>query len=66
MLKLHSVSTGLVSVYSMTGELIYREKVSDLTNKMVLNTEKWREGIYTVVVSETAQFISTAKLVVVH
>jgi hypothetical protein len=50
MLKLHSVSTELVSVYSMTGELIYREKVSELTNNMVLNTEKWSEGMYTVVV----------------
>jgi carboxypeptidase T len=60
------ISTGLVSVYSMTGELIHSEKVSDLTNKIVLNTEKWSEGMYTVVVSETAQFISPAKLVVVH
>jgi hypothetical protein len=60
------VSTGLVSVYSMTGELIHSEKVSELTNKIVLNTEKWSEGMYTVVVSETAQFISPAKLVVVH
>jgi hypothetical protein len=60
------ISTGLVSVYSMTGELIHSEKVSELTNKIVLNTEKWSEGMYTVVVSETAQFISPAKLVVVH
>jgi hypothetical protein len=50
----------------MTGELIHSEKVSELTNKIVLNTEKWSEGMYTVVVSETAQFISPAKLVVVH
>lgn len=60
------VSNALVSVYSMTGELIHSEKVSDLTNKIVLNTANWSEGIYTVVVSETTQFISPSKLVIVH
>jgi carboxypeptidase T len=60
------VSNALVSVYSMTGELIHSEKVSDLTNKIVLNTANWSEGMYTVVVSETTQFISPSKLVIVH
>ncbi len=60
------VSNALVSVYSMTGELIHNEKVSDLTNKIVLNTANWSEGMYTVVVSETTQFISPSKLVIVH
>ncbi|MES2555682.1 MAG: M14 family zinc carboxypeptidase [Bacteroidota bacterium] len=60
------VSNGLISVYNMTGELIHSEKVTDLTNKIVLNTANWSEGMYTVIVSETAQFISPAKLVVVH
>ncbi|ASS49519.1 MAG: hypothetical protein A3D31_02615 [Candidatus Fluviicola riflensis] len=60
------VSNGLISVYSMAGELIHSEKITDLTNKIVLNTANWSEGMYTVVVSETAQFISPVKLVVVH
>lgn len=60
------VSNALVSVYSMTGELIHSEKVSDLTNKIVLNTANWSEGMYTVVISETTQFISPSKLVIVH
>ena len=56
----------MVSVYSMTGELVHSEKIHELTNKVVLNTANWNEGMYTVVVSETAQFISPSKLVIVH
>ena len=60
------VAEGMVSVYSMTGELVHSEKIHELTNKVVLNTANWNEGMYTVVVSETAQFISPSKLVIVH
>ena len=60
------ISQGTVNVYSMAGELIYSESVHELTNKITLNTSNWNDGMYTVVVSDTEQFILPTKLVIVH
>lgn len=60
------ISQGTVNVYSMAGELIYSESIHELTNKVMLNTYNWNDGMYTVVVSDTEQFILPTKLVIVH
>ncbi len=60
------ISQGTINVYSMAGELIYSESVHELTNKITLNTSNWNDGMYTVVASNTEQFILPTKLVIVH
>jgi hypothetical protein len=60
------IASGKVSVYTLGGQLVHMETIHSLTNKVVLNTESWSEGMYTVIVSGTNQPAVPTKLVIVH
>lgn len=60
------VANGEIAVYSLSGQLVHKETISGLTNKVTLNTEMWKEGMYTVLVNGAGQSILPVKLVVVH
>jgi len=60
------VASGNVEVYNLAGELVHSEKIVSLTNKVTLNTQKWNEGMYTVVVSGTGTALMPTKLVILH
>ncbi|MBL4594429.1 MAG: T9SS type A sorting domain-containing protein, partial [Flavobacteriales bacterium] len=52
-----------VKVYDLTGKLIYNTVMKN--NTLIVNTEKWTNGIYQVHLSNNTQF-STEKIVIQH
>jgi hypothetical protein len=60
------VSAGTITVLTMAGTQVYTTDISGLTNKITLETSKWSEGMYTIVVSGTGSTVTPVKLVVVH
>jgi hypothetical protein len=60
------VSAGTIHVYSLSGGLVHTETISGLTNKIMLNTAAWNEGMYTIVYTGAEKATVPTKLVVVH
>lgn len=60
------VSAGTITVFTMAGTQVYTTDITGLTNKITLETSKWSEGMYTIVVSGTGSTVMPVKLVVVH
>lgn len=60
------ISDGAVKVYNQAGQIIYTEAITEQTNKVVLNTSRFTQGVYLVFVEEKGVAVKPVKLVVLH
>ena len=60
------ISDGAVKVYNHAGQIIYTDEITEQTNKVVLNTSRFTQGVYHVFVEEKGVAVKPVKLVVLH
>lgn len=60
------ISDGAVKVYNQAGQIVYTEDITQQTNKVVLNTGRFKQGVYHVFVEENGVAVKPVKLVVLH
>ena len=61
-----AISDGTLKIYSQAGQLVKTEEISQLTNKITVNTADFDQGVYLVFVEEKGVAVKPVKLVVVH
>lgn len=57
---------GSLTIYNQAGQLVKSEEISELTNKITVNTSEFDQGVYLVFVEEKGIAVKPVKLVVVH
>lgn len=60
------IANGSYAVYDQTGKVVLNDDIKEQTNKIVINTAKLPQGIYTVRVNNNGEYAKPVKLVVVH
>ena len=61
-----AISDGNVKIYNQAGQLVKTQEISELTNKITVNTSQFDQGVYLVFVEEKGVAVKPVKLVVVH
>ncbi len=60
------VADGAMKIYNQSGQLIHERNITEQTNKLVVNTAEFAQGVYLVFVEENGVAVKPVKLVVVH
>jgi hypothetical protein len=61
-----AISDGSLKIYNQAGQLIQTKEITQLTNKITVNTAEFDQGVYLVFVEEKGVAVKPVKLVVVH
>lgn len=61
-----AIGDGTMKIYNQAGQLIEEQKITQLTNKLTVNTAKFDQGVYLVYIEEKGVAVKPVKLVVVH
>lgn len=60
------IADGSLNIYNQAGQLVMTKEISQLTNKITVNTAQFDQGVYLVFVEEKGVTMKPVKLVVVH
>ncbi len=61
-----AISTGSMMIYDQAGQLVEIQEITELTNKLIVNTAKYTQGVYLVFIEQNGVAAKPVKLVVVH
>lgn len=61
-----AINGGSMMIYDQAGLLVETQEINELTNKLIVNTAKFNQGVYLVVVEQNGVAAKPVKLVVVH
>ena len=61
-----AIADGDVKVFNQAGQEVFSMPITELTNKITVDTSRLKQGVYTVFVSEKGAPVKPVKLVVVH
>ncbi|MCH2223425.1 MAG: immune inhibitor A [Crocinitomicaceae bacterium] len=60
------ITEGSMKVFNQAGQLVTSENITELTNKITVDTASLPQGVYTVIVDEKGLPVKPVKLVVMH
>lgn len=61
-----AISGGSMMIYNQAGQLVETQEITELTNKLIVNTAKFNQGVYLVFIEQNGIAAKPVKLVVVH